>query len=101
LFNHLQIYHQKAGETLYVPSGWIHQVINHRPNMKIVWDFLKPKMLDHYVWTLEHISTKLFDPDAGQPGDCSIWSTWMKDEIQEFAKECPAFMHSTRVRLRS
>lgn len=101
MFDYLQIYHQKAGETLYVPSGWIHQVINHRPNMKIVWDFLEPKMPDRYVWTHEHINTKLFDPDAGQPRDCSNWSTWMQDEIQEIAKECPAFMHSRRVRLRS
>lgn len=77
-----------------MPSGWIHQVINHRPNMKIVWDFLEPKMVDRYVWNHEHITTKLFDLTADQPGDYSNWSTWMIEEAVALATECPAFLHS-------
>ena len=44
------VINQKHGDRVCVPPGWIHQVENLRPHVKISWDFLEPTKLQVYLW---------------------------------------------------
>lgn len=51
---------QKAGEMVYVPTGWIHQVVNLSPNVKVAWDYYSPDNFHKYAQLQYRIASKFF-----------------------------------------
>lgn len=51
---------QRAGELVYVPAGWVHQVVNLSPNVKVAWDYYSADNFHKYAQLQYRIASKFF-----------------------------------------
>jgi hypothetical protein len=51
---------QKAGQLVYVPPGWVHQVVNLSPNVKVAWDYYIADNFHKYAQLQHRIACKFF-----------------------------------------
>jgi hypothetical protein len=51
---------QRHGEMVVVPPGWIHQVTNLKPNIKLAWDTIDHRQFAAYALLHTSIATKYF-----------------------------------------
>ncbi len=51
---------QRAGDMVHVPPGWIHQVVNMRPCLKLAWDFADLTRMHLYIRAANEIGAPLF-----------------------------------------
>lgn len=54
------ILEQHAGDRVYVPPGWVHQVRNLRPSLKLAWDWHDMSHLSQYAMLQSRIASPLF-----------------------------------------
>jgi hypothetical protein len=55
------ILHQKSGDTVRVENGWIHAVVNFKPNIKIVWNEVVPDDVHLYLDMLKYLEVNNFN----------------------------------------
>ncbi len=51
---------QQAGEMVVIPPGWVHQVENLKPNLKLAWDICNLDKVHHYVRVQQAIVAPVF-----------------------------------------
>lgn len=51
---------QTAGQLVYVPAGWVHQVTNFSPNVKVAWDCYTPGNFHKYSQLQHRIASSIF-----------------------------------------
>ncbi len=56
----VEIIMQRAGDMVYVPPGWIHQVYNLQPCIKLAWDYYDEKHFALYAMLQSRIAAPLF-----------------------------------------
>ena len=56
---YVAIVKQGHGEMVHVPAGWVHQVINMRPCIKMAWDVYQPKHLLNYVLSQQYVASQI------------------------------------------
>lgn len=57
---------QKAGEMVFVPPGWVHQVVNLSPNVKVAWDCYTADNFHKYAQLQYRIASKFFKRGMAQ-----------------------------------
>jgi hypothetical protein len=51
---------QRPGQLVHFAAGWVHQVTNVRPNVKVAWDMYDANNLHQYVELQHKIASKYF-----------------------------------------
>ncbi|KAI8465665.1 MAG: hypothetical protein J3K34DRAFT_436334 [Monoraphidium minutum] len=51
---------QRAGDCVTIPTGWAHQVINLRPNIKVAWERVRRGHMALYAIQLVKLTTRFF-----------------------------------------
>jgi hypothetical protein len=54
------VLHQHAGDMVHVPVGWVHQVTNLSPCVKVAWDLYIPHHTHMYIELIHRIASKVF-----------------------------------------
>lgn len=65
---------QRAGDMVYVPPGWIHQVYNLQPCLKLAWDFYATEHFAIYSMLQSRIAAPLF---GAEMADDYMGSNWV------------------------
>ena len=58
--NPVVVLEQKPGQLVHVPSGWVHQVINMSPNVKVAWDYYDASNMHKYVELQHKLASRYF-----------------------------------------
>lgn len=67
------IIEQRAGGRVYVPPGWVHQVSNLRPCLKLAWDLLDICHLPQYAMLQRRIAAPVFGAMMAADYMCANW----------------------------
>lgn len=51
---------QKPGQLVHVPPGWVHQVTNMSPNVKVAWDYYDANNMHKYVELQHKLASRYF-----------------------------------------
>ena len=58
--NPVVILEQKPGQLVHVPPGWVHQVTNMSPNVKVAWDYYDASNMHKYVELQHKLASRYF-----------------------------------------
>jgi hypothetical protein len=86
----MQDLHQRDGDCVLVPLARPHQVTNHAPHLKMVWDWIDVPDTDFFVWSHQNVYIKYFNLQANQPEDYVNIVLSMELEIQCIVEACSA-----------
>ena len=62
--DYVHIISQCHGDMIMIPPGWLHQVVNKLPCIKLAWDFYTLEGLVKYVSSWQHIGQPLMRDKA-------------------------------------
>jgi hypothetical protein len=57
--NSVVVLEQRHGQVVYMPPGWVHQVTNKEPCVKLAWDYYEPSNFGKYA-LVHDMAAKLF-----------------------------------------
>ena len=58
----MHVIEQHAGEVVHVPSGWVHQVENLAPSLKMAWDYYDGRHMGRYARAHRTVVAPFFGP---------------------------------------